>query len=329
MRRARSEAMTQPLQVVIGRRDSFHGRVSGVLSDAFSRESASLVSPAFAGPSVFDDHGDAEPRRSRLSHASLSAQQVQTRASLNAALLGSAGAGVIIGLCSAAYSHAGPGKELSSYTHSLLPGIWSAYQGSVSAYPVVTKAALTGVTYVLGDMLAQAVELRHANREDGPAEERQLLAKASRRRGLLLQMDPSRYMRSGLIGLLLLGPLAHYYYAFVAAHLARWPLPCKIGLDQTLYLSLYNTVYYVSLGVLSCRPVRDVARVYQTQFWLLLTAAWRLWPLVGIVTYNFVPHEHRVLFVDAIEIAYSAILSTLTAKRSSETDDDDILAHHA
>jgi len=68
--------MTQPLQVVIGRRDSFHGRVSGVLSDAFSRESASLVSPAFAGPSVFDDHGDAEPRRSRLSHASLSAQQV-------------------------------------------------------------------------------------------------------------------------------------------------------------------------------------------------------------------------------------------------------------
>jgi len=191
--------------------------------------------------------------------------QVQTRASLNAALLGSAGAGVIIGLCSAAYSHAGPGKELSSYTHSLLPGIWSAYQGSVSAYPVVTKAALTGVTYVLGDMLAQAVELRHANREDGPAEERQLLAKASRRRGLLLQMDPSRYMRSGLIGLLLLGPLAHYYYAFVAAHLARWPLPCKIGLDQTLYLSLYNTVYYVSLGVLSCRPVRDVARVYQTQ----------------------------------------------------------------
>mmetsp|Transcript_35639 Transcript_35639/g.116393 ORF Transcript_35639/g.116393 Transcript_35639/m.116393 type:complete len:142 (+) Transcript_35639:666-1091(+) len=65
------------------------------------------------------------------------------------------------------------------------------------------------------------------------------------------------------------------------------------------------------------------------QFWLLLTAAWRLWPLVGVVTYNFVPHEHRVLFVDAIEIAYSAILSTLTAKHSSETDDDDILAHHA
>jgi len=43
----------------------------------------------------------------------------------------------------------------------------------------------------------------------------------------------------------------------------------------------------------------------------LITAGWKLWPLVGIVTYTLIPSEHRVLWIDAIEVFYSAILSTV------------------
>jgi len=39
-----------------------------------------------------------------------------------------------------------------------------------------------------------------------------------------------------------------------------------------------------------------------------------LWlAVVGIITYNYIPTEHRVLFVDLVEIVYSAVLSTLTS----------------
>ena len=54
-----------------------------------------------------------------------------------------------------------------------------------------------------------------------------------------------------------------------------------------------------------------MARQYSAQFWRLLRAGWKLWPFVGVITYTYVPTAHRVLFVDLVEIAYSA-----TAPRS-------------
>lgn len=148
-----------------------------------------------------------------------------------------------------------------------------------------------------------------------------------------------RYLRSGLVGLCPLGPFAHWYYEFVATRLGEWPVACKIFLDQTLCaprpaahaplappavpdaclrrraadLASYNSLYYLGLGILSGRPPLEVAAQYRQQCWQLLTAGWRIWPWVGIVTYTYIPQEHRVLFVDLVEIVYSAMLSTLTS----------------
>lgn len=120
-----------------------------------------------------------------------------------------------------------------------------------------------------------------------------------------------------MAGFFFLGPLAHFYYEFVAESLAAWPTLVKIALDQTVYLAFYNTVYYLVLGQLARRPFLTVARQYAGQFWQLLRAGWRLWPFVGVITYTVIPTAHRVLFVDVVEIAYSAILSRLT----SDTED--------
>ena len=59
-----------------------------------------------------------------------------------------------------------------------------------------------------------------------------------------------------------------------------------------------------------------MATQYTKQFWQLLSAGWKLWPFVGVITYTWIPTAHRVLFVDVIEIAYSAILSRLTTEAS-------------
>ena len=135
----------------------------------------------------------------------------------------------------------------------------------------------------------------------------------------LLRMDQRRYLRSGLVGLFPLGPLAHAYYEFVGSWLGHWPTACKIALDQTLYLATYNSVYFLGLGVLAGRPAMAVLQQYRGVWWTLLTAGWQIWPWVGIVTYSYVPQEHRVLFVDLVEILYSAVLSTLTSTTTSTT----------
>lgn len=174
---------------------------------------------------------------------------------------------------------------------------WRAYETAVSSDPVPIKAALTGATYFIGDWLAQTLELKR---------------KASSWR----DADRPRIARNALVGLLLLGPLAHFYYDFVTNSLDSWPIPAKIALDQTVYLGAYNTLYCVSLGVLGRRGWRDIAKEARTTFIPLITAGWKLWPLVGIMTYTLIPPDHRVLWIDVIEVFYSVILSTIANRNN-------------
>ena len=192
-----------------------------------------------------------------------------------------------------------------SWVQRVPAALWASYQHAVGASPVLIKALITGTTYVVGDMLAQVLQQTSAVRRQ-QLRPRPCLEKT-------LRMDQARYARAGLVGFFPLGPLAHYYYEFVQDSLGEWPAACKIALDQTLYLSLYNTLYFLALGRLAGKPLNELVLQYRQQFWQLLTAGWRIWPFVGVVTYTFVPTQHRVLFVDVVEIAYSALLSTLTA----------------
>ena len=254
-----------------------------------------MASEAFTVPALVE--GDAIPPPEPM---------VLTRVTFNAALLASTATITFFGVCLATFQHAGAGSSPHTLLVSVIPATWSVYQQAVTAHPIAVKAVLTGITYVMGDMIAQVIQLRQAMAADDRRD--------NSRRGISysLLMDPWRYLRSGLVGLVVLGPLAHYYYDFVASALSSWPWPCKILLDQTIYLAFYNTIYYVLLGTLAGRSLASVWSSYCSQFWTLLTAGWKLWPAIGIITYNFIPTEHRVLFVDAVEIIYSALLSWLS-----------------
>jgi len=175
---------------------------------------------------------------------------------------------------------------------------WNSYETTLAEYPVPLKAAITGITYLLGDWLAQANALQASGRS-------------------WLDADRTRLGRATIVGLVLLGPLAHFYYEFVNDELTEWPVYAKILFDQTAYLSLYNTVYYVSLLCLEGKSVGEAIEEYKGVALKFLTSGWKLWPLVGIVTYTLIPQQNRVLWIDGIEIIYSAILSTLA------NDDDE------
>jgi len=225
-------------------------------------------------------------------------------ASQNAAVLITAASSAVLVVAMSVAEFAPPGTSILGLLRRLPLSLWASYLRAVAAYPVAVKAALTGVTYVIGDMIAQVVQ-----------QQQQILQLQLAPRSLrdsLLRMDVWRYARAGLAGVVFLGPLAHVYYDLVAHFCAGWPTLAKVALDQTLYLALYNSIYYLTLGRLAGRPLLEVARQYSAQFWRLLRAGWKLWPFVGVITYTYVPTAHRVLFVDLVEIAYSAILSTMT-----------------
>ena len=150
--------------------------------------------------------------------------------------------------------------------------------------------------YSLGDLIAQSYEGREIS-----------------------EWDRGRVIRSGLCGLLAHGPLSHLYYVgldkiFANQHVIdvdSWVSPLvKVGIDQTIWSLFWNSLYYILLGILKAESPRVIISSVRQSWWDLLKAGWRLWPFVHICTYGIIPVQHRLLFVDTVELLWVCILST-------------------
>ena len=88
---------------------------------------------------------------------------------------------------------------------------------------------------------------------------------------------------------------------------SEWVTPLlKMGVDQTAWSLFWNSTYYVLLGALKLESPATIAATVRNTWWDLLKAGWRLWPFVHIVTYGLLPVQHRLLFVDAVELVRSS-----------------------
>eukprot|EP00257_Ricinus_communis_P025489 XP_025012903.1 uncharacterized protein LOC8262110 isoform X3 [Ricinus communis] len=77
---------------------------------------------------------------------------------------------------------------------------WIAYEQALKSNPVLTKMAISGIVYSIGDWIAQCYEGKP-----------------------IFEFDRTRMFRSGLVGFTLHGSLSHYYYQFCEAGWKLWP----------------------------------------------------------------------------------------------------------
>eukprot|EP00242_Pyramimonas_sp_CCMP2087_P001793 CAMPEP_0198229006 /NCGR_PEP_ID=MMETSP1445-20131203/113896_1 /TAXON_ID=36898 /ORGANISM="Pyramimonas sp., Strain CCMP2087" /LENGTH=438 /DNA_ID=CAMNT_0043909443 /DNA_START=485 /DNA_END=1801 /DNA_ORIENTATION=+ len=192
-----------------------------------------------------------------------------------------------------------------------IPGdIWEFYLSNSALHPLLTPAVITGITYVLADWISQTFEGKFA-----------------------LDFDSLRLLRAGLIGFCLLGPLAHYYYTFqdvffkaffVFLHTSSkpwWSFIAHIALDQSLYVGFYNCVFFTAVGLSRGDKADVVFTEIKTNFWRLMRAGWKLWPAVHVITYTVIPSEHKVLWVDTVEIVWATILCLVVNEKRGKSVD--------
>ncbi|KFK30935.1 hypothetical protein AALP_AA6G045100 [Arabis alpina] len=173
---------------------------------------------------------------------------------------------------------------------------WDAYEQILKTNPVLAKMAISGIVYALGDWIAQCYEGKP-----------------------LFEFDRARVVRSGLVGFTLHGSLSHYYYQFCEALFPFqewWVVPAKVAFDQTVWSAIWNTIYYMVLGLLRFQSPANVFGEIKTKFWPMLTAGWKLWPLAHLVTYGVIPVDQRLLWVDCIELIWVTILSTYSNEKA-------------
>ena len=180
--------------------------------------------------------------------------------------------------------------------------VWGGYCATLANHPLAVPAAVSAVTYALGDVTAQAYEGR-----------------------ALTDVDAARVARSAVVGGALHGPLAALYFSSLDRALTlspafgsgdAWyaPLAC-IALDQTIIALAWSSLHCASLGVLAGASPVDVARAVRAGAPGAVRAGWRVWPAVGAITFTLVPAIHRVLWVDMVELAWVTLLAAYGAQR--------------
>ena len=174
---------------------------------------------------------------------------------------------------------------------------YRAYEAAAIARPLITKAATSGVAYFLGDAIAQRFSQEK-------------------------RVDRARLTRATLAGALSHGPQLHYWTVFLEWALPMATLPSllgKIALDQTCFSLYINAAFCLFNEAMQRNPIRAAIAKARAAAWPCLKAGWRFWPLAHALTYSVVPLHLRVLWVDALEVAWVAILSTCVAR--AEPDD--------
>jgi len=255
----------------------------------------------------------------------------------------------------AAFGHY-PSHLTSPLPHSLLGvtaelwdhGIWAAAHPAAvwrwwcdfeEARPLIAASELTGFSYALADVLAQLIT---AKKEQQQQQQQQSSGDANDANAnnagwtttthhALEAVEPPfefdvwRTARSATAGALFLGPLAHEYYhlqdALFTSLLHGAPAPAwlpvaKVAVDQTAYAATYNLVYFTVLGVSRGDDPHEVLATFRRLFWYLMKSGWRLWPIVHCITYSIIPTEHRLLWVDGIEVAWVTFLSMVASGES-------------
>lgn len=173
---------------------------------------------------------------------------------------------------------------------------WIAYEEALKENPVFAKMVISGIVYSLGDWIAQCYEGKP-----------------------LFEFDRTRLFRSGLVGFALHGSLSHYYYQICEALIPSkdwWVVPAKIAFDQTAWSAVWNSIYFVVLGLLRFESPENILNELKTTFLPLLTAGWKLWPFAHLITYGVIPVEQRLLWVDCVELIWVTILSTYSNEKS-------------
>ena len=210
-----------------------------------------------------------------------------------------------------------------------LPSDWLAwYDEAALSTPVFTKACTSGVCYFVGDLVAQAV-VAPPRTEGDALDDDELGAAAAEGAGLeawLERVDLARAARSSAAGFIGHGPVAHWWLGFVDAHLsfggAWWAVVPKIVVDQGPMSIVYNTIYTTLIGAFELRAPSAVLRDVRTTWWPSMRSSLCFWPPVHLVTFStLIPPELKLLWVDAMEIVWIAILSAVNERERAAIDD--------
>uniref|UniRef100_A0AAV1TCC5 Uncharacterized protein n=1 Tax=Peronospora matthiolae TaxID=2874970 RepID=A0AAV1TCC5_9STRA len=171
--------------------------------------------------------------------------------------------------------------------------------------PLITKAITSAVLFGVGDRLAQRIEPSEPSNSDNSDAE-----KTIDRLGL------HRTARMMVWGGLFFAPFNHAWYNFLEKAVRGntvLSIGKKIAADQLVATPPLMLAFFTYAGFAEGRSVHDTMQKTAAKLQPTLVANYAVWPLVHVGTFGFVPLHYRVLFINVVNIGWSAFLSRMAS----------------
>lgn len=195
-------------------------------------------------------------------------------------------------------------------TVSESPGkAWRSYCSSLRKNPLFTKAATSVVGFAMGDCLAQLTT-------------RPPIDAAQRRRW---RYDYQRTARMAAFGGLFAGPVGHYWFRMLDSRImtanptAPAAVMLKAGIDQAFMAPFGTAAFYVFSKTVEGKR-EEIVPVLKEKFVPTMICSYKLWPAAHIINFSFIPASQRVLYTNIVSIAWTYILSRVSADAGEAGD---------
>ena len=204
----------------------------------------------------------------------------------------------------------------AALVHCDLGGLLAAYNSALHDWPFSTKALSTGITYVLSDLTAQALERRAVASSSGGSRQGITLSAA----GSESKLRVGRALRFGAVGLLWVGPLLAGWFQlmehFVPGRSAG-AVTRKLILDQLVQGPFMIGTMYLLTGVSGGlatgrgfgRSLRQARRTAEQQLAPTWVRSVFVWAPVQALQQVFVPLQHRVLVANGVSYFWDTYLA--------------------
>ncbi|XP_060528562.1 mpv17-like protein 2 [Cylas formicarius] len=167
-------------------------------------------------------------------------------------------------------------------------------------YLLTTNIVSSGVLMLVGDACQQEIEYRQHKLKE--------------------RYDLARMTRMFIVGLLL-GPIHHYYYLYIAKIMPKRDFTTvvkKIGLDQFMMSPICIATFFYGMGLLEMKTPRNINEEIARKFVDVYVMDWCVWVPTQYVNFYYVPVKYQVLWINAVTMLYNVFLSFIKHKDVEE-----------
>uniref|UniRef100_A0A3B1KE25 Peroxisomal membrane protein 2 n=2 Tax=Astyanax mexicanus TaxID=7994 RepID=A0A3B1KE25_ASTMX len=191
-----------------------------------------------------------------------------------------------------------PVRSVSARDPAFPARLLQQYLILLKRYPIITKSVTSGILSALGNLLSQALESKKNRKEGRPAKE----------------VDIHGPVRFAVYGLVVTGPISHYFYHLLEALFPAAEPYCmlkRLLLERLVFAPAFLMLFFTVMNALEGKSTAELQDKVKSRYWPALKMNWKVWTPFQFVNINFVPVQFRVLFANMIALFWYAYLASV------------------